>query len=379
MITKRKAKDGTISWQVRSRAGAARGRRVYVGSFGNERLAKQALQEHEVKQRAIERGELPPELDHDRLFTQASDEWIESLKRGKSRSWDIYRKRLDLYVLPELGPTAVTKVRKPHIMGFRDRLAQKYAPATVNGILTCVSSAFSYFLDRQWIAANPCDGVAPVENPHREHNYIRTTEEITRLLAGCAAELRDMIVVAVGTGMRLDELLHLQWADVDIAGRLIQIHRGRKGTTKSGKLRRVPILDSVLPTLRERALQRGGALLVFPGKEGKVRAKQGVRPIFKLALKRAGLDVTLRWHDLRHSFAVAWVSSGGDIFRLSKLLGHADVKITARLYADYAPEAFAGDYHRVAFTVPTERPNLYALKRDEAGKIVGRGAVALVC
>ena len=137
-----------------------------------------------------------------------------------------------------------------------------------------------------------------------------------------------------------------------------------------------PILDSVLPVLRARVLNRNGATLVFPGKGGGVRAKQGVGPIYKLALKRAGLDTTLRWHDLRHTMAVTWVSDGGDIFRLSKILGHADVKLTARLYADYAPEAFDQDYHRVAFVVPTERANLYSLKRDEDGKIIGRVAVA---
>lgn len=258
-------------------------------------------------------------------------------------------------------------------MEFRDHLSTKYAAATVNGILTCQSSAFREFTERQWVEVNPCDGVAAIKNPDRIHNWIKTREEITRLPAACAGDLRDMVAVSIGTGLRLDELLHLQFADVDLAGRLITVHRGRKGTTKSGKLRRVPILDSVLPVLRDRALNRAGAVHVFPGRDGRVRAKQGVGPIYKLALKRAGLDTSLRWHDLRHTFAVHWVSSGGDIFRLSKILGHADVKLTARLYADYAPEAFEEDHHRVAFVVPSDRVNMYRLVRDEeSGQIRGR-------
>ena len=81
--------------------------------------------------------------------------------------------------------------------------------------------------------------------------------------------------------MRLDELIHLQWADVDVERRLISVHRGRKGTTKSGKARRVPILNTLLPFLRELALKRDGATLVFPGEKGKPRSKPGVRVPFK--------------------------------------------------------------------------------------------------
>lgn len=67
--------------------------------------------------------------------------------------------------------------------------------------------------------------------------------------------------------------------------------------------------------------------------------------------------------------------NGGDIFRLSKVLGHSSVKITQDRYAHLMPEAFEQDYQRVAFVVPTERANLHQLHRDEAGRIVGRTAV----
>lgn len=73
---------------------------------------------------------------------------------------------------------------------------------------------------------------------------------------------------------------------------------------------------------------------------------------FKQAAKRAGLPDALRFHDLRHTFASHWVLDGGDIFRLSKILGHANVTITQKVYAHLAPEAWEQDYHRVSFVVP---------------------------
>lgn len=131
------------------------------------------------------------------------------------------------------------------------------------------------------------------------------------------------------------------------------MQRGKHGTTKSSKLRRVPIVDSILPLLRELALKRDGAALVFPGKGGKPRTKVGVRVPFKQATVRAGLSPKMRFHDLRHTFATHWVANGGDIFRLSKALGHSSVVQTEKTYAHLSPDAFEEDFDRVSFVVPS--------------------------
>lgn len=105
----------------------------------------------------------------------------------------------------------------------------------------------------------------------RAYNWLKTCGELERLLSVCPDELRDMVAIAVGTGLRLDEMLHLTWDDVDLTTPLLTIQRGRQGTVKGGRIRHVPILDSVLPVLQRRALRRGGAVQVFPGKSSKGR------------------------------------------------------------------------------------------------------------
>lgn len=358
------------------------GKRRYVGTFGTKREADHAEQEFAVTRRRIDRGELAEDADPERTFRQATDDWLESLESRGSRSADVYRKRLEIYVWREFGGARLADITKPMVMSWRDRLARKFAPATVNGNLTCLSSAFSYFVDRQWVERNPCSRVRAVEDPQQSYNWIRTREEITKLLAACAGPLREMVALALATGLRLDELLHLEWSDVDLAKRLVTVHRGRQGTVKSGRIRHVPILDSVLEMLREMALRRGGAKLVFPSPSRKtsgsrgatvlvgVRTKPGVREIYKLALERAGLDTSLRWHDLRHTFASHWMMDGGDIFKLSRILGHATVAMTMR-YAHLAPTAFEGDYGRLAFNVPSEPAKIVELVRGESGRVLG--------
>jgi integrase len=158
--------------------------------------------------------------------------------------------------------------------------------------------------------------------------------------------------------MRLDEALHLMWVDVDLAHRVIHVHRGRRGAPKSGRLRHVPIFDSVLTVLREMKLAKGTNTLLWPGAkldafgEQLPRNKSAVFRPFKAAVVRAGVAKKLRIHDLRHTFAGLFLASGGDIFKLSKILGHSSVAITQKVYAHLHPDAFADDYSRVSFAMP---------------------------
>ncbi len=335
------------------------GKQEFHGSFASRKEAVSAERRQLVLQEQIDAGELPPEIDLRRTLKQATDAWLESLEANGSRSHTAYRNSLKIYILPTLGPIPIAKITKASVMTFRDDMARKFSAATVNGMLTCLGSAFRDFADRGWVEANPVRGVRRVKSGETVYNWISSREDITRLLVECPRSIREISAWALGTGMRIDELVHLRWADVDIERRLIAIHRGRQGTTKSGKVRHIPILDTLLPLVRSMHLQRGGADLVFPGDKGKdgkprPRSKPGVRVPFKQAVTRAGLDSALRFHDLRHTFASHWVLAGGDIFRLSKILGHSSVVITQRTYAHLAPEIWQQDYHRVVFTIPVD-------------------------
>lgn len=374
-MIRRVERDGGERFQV---YGQRSGKKTYVGTFDSQREAAAAERRHLVTQEQIAAGELPPEVDDRRTLGDALKDWLASLEASKVRAHRAYSEFVKYQIKPRLGPVALARLTKAQIMLWRDDIATRYAATSVNSALACLSSALSNFVDRGWIPTNPCYGVSQVEVRQRAYNWLKTRGELERLLSVCPDELRDMIAIAVGTGLRLDEMLHLAWDDVDLSTRLLTIQRGRQGTVKGGRIRHVPILDSVLPVLQRRALRRGGAVQVFPGKPPKpgqppgVRTKTPVQVSFKLALRRAGLDTTIRWHDLRHTCASWWVLGAGDIFRLSRMLGHASVQITQRTYAHLAPEAWQQDYGRLAFHCPAEPAKLYEFKRDENGKLAGR-------
>jgi integrase len=370
MIKRVERASGTVH-QVYGRRG---GKKVYVGSYPSKAKAEEAEEDFRVQQRKIERGELPPAVDGRRTLSVAAEAWLAGLLKSGARCEQIYRGFMNQQILPWLGRLPLDKIGRQQIVSWRDDCATKYAGNSVNSAMSCLGSAFQSFVDLGWIAVNPCRGVKRVKLTERSYNWLRTVPEVERLLRSCDGDIRDIVATAVGTGMRIDEVLHLAWDDVDLERRLLTVQRGRKGPPKGG-MRHIPILDGVLPVLQERSLKRGGAFLVFPSRTKRVRNKSHVTTSYKAALDRAELDHGLRFHDLRHTFASHWVMNGGDIFRLSKVLGHKSVAITQKIYAHLAPEAWTQDYHRVTFRLPSPA-TVIEFTRGDRGQFGGKRRVA---
>jgi integrase len=320
------------------------GAKAYIGSFATEQEAKEKLEDHRVTQRQIQRGELPPELDRRRTLNDALDAWM---RQCRLRSKDAYRSRLDLYIRPRLGKVALVQVTAGMILDLQSALCDRGLDATtVNSGTRTLSSAYAYFIKSKWVAANPVRDVPEIEGRARAHNWIKSRDEQERLLAACDEPLRTFVAVLLMTGMRLGEVIHLEWSDVDLDLRQITVQRGAHGTTKSGKVRMIPINNSLLLILKSWRLRSGGSGLVFPSSKAQVRSASGIYMPFKKALVRAGLDPSLRVHDCRHTYASHYLREGGSIFRLSRYLGHSSVQVTERFYAHMIPADFEQDWGR---------------------------------
>jgi len=338
---RRVERAGRVAWQVYSRRD---GRKVYLGSRATEREAMELIEDHRVTLRQIARGELPPEVDRRRTLDDALDSWM---KQCKLRSKEAYSDRLDLYIRPRLGGVALVQVTASMVADLQTELVdRKLGPATVNSATRTLSSAFRYFIRSKWVKENPVRAVAEIESRPRQYSWFRSRDEQERLIATCNEPLRTIVATLLMTGMRVGEALHLEWSDVDLDLRLITIQRGKHGTTKSGRIRTIPINDGLLPVLKAWRLQKGAAALVFPSHRAPVRQPSSVYIPFKKALKRAGLDTSLRVHDCRHTYASHYLREGGNIFRLCKYLGHSSVLVTEKFYAHMIPADFEQDWGR---------------------------------
>jgi integrase len=209
------------------------------------------------------------------------------------------------------------------IEGFKRQREKIVKPATVNRELAVLSSVFSKAimwgkLDNHPIKAGKVTKLKE-ESPKER---ILTDEEEKKLLELTAGWFKDMLIVAIDTGMRLSELLGLRREDVNLSIKVLTVRN-----TKSGRDRRIPLTQRAFNSITERICNHPDSEHVFP--QGRRWKLSHARSAFRRACQKAFLE-GLRFHDLRHTFATRLVTSGSDIVTVQKLLGHRDLQMTQR-------------------------------------------------
>jgi integrase len=197
---------------------------------------------------------------------------------------------------------------------------------------------------KEWtlLQASPFDtGSSLFYRPDNARKGFFTDEQLGTLLDACPPELGLIIDMACRTGLRLNEILNMEWAWVDFKAGLITIPGH---CMKGKKAHRVPIIDHLAGILRE--LRRANQLrspFVFVNEQGQRIRDYQVRRSLKRAMQKAGLvygrkkKSGLTFHDTRHTFASHLVMNGADLVTVSSLLGHADISTTMR-YAHLSQE-----------------------------------------
>lgn len=170
-------------------------------------------------------------------------------------------------------------------------------------------------------------------------------EEIERLLsADIGDETRDILTVAIYTGLRAGELFGLEWLDVDSKARTATIRYSWKRTpTKGGVIRVVNLFGPASAALERQRARSGKRSKVFPAIDGAARSRDQTVNL-EAALEAAGIRRHVRVHDLRHTCASHLVSgSWGRAWTLEEIarhLGHVSSASTRR-YAHLCPEGLA--------------------------------------
>ncbi|MBT6225189.1 MAG: site-specific integrase [Candidatus Scalindua sp.] len=207
------------------------------------------------------------------------------------------------------------------------------ASATINRELAMLSKAFNMAVKEwEWLKDNPVAKVPREKEDNERDRWLTVGEEVS-LLENCPEWLGDIILFNLHTGLRQDELLSLTWDRVDVFRKTILIK-----DTKNGKPRTVPLNKTALGILESKASVISiRSRIVFHSMCGTKIDKHNLRRAFVIAMERAGIE-DFTYHGLRHTFATRLAQSGVDLYKISKLLGHKDIKTTQR-YAHHCPES----------------------------------------
>lgn len=203
-------------------------------------------------------------------------------------------------------------------------------PRTVNIETNTLSAIFREAIKRGFVDKNPASGIRRLPEENIIVRYLSHDEE-KRLIEACSPALHPFVVLALHTGMRLGELLHLEWKDVDFEQRLIRVK-----LTKSHRTRYLP-MNSRAHELLNGLPRRSDIELVFFNPKSSRHWTWTHAPGWRKAIRNSGIK-EFRFQDLRHTFASRLVQSAVSIKVVQELLGHANVSTTMR-YAHLAPAA----------------------------------------
>jgi integrase len=259
----------------------------------------------------------------------------------------------DRYCLARLMPyfsgRQVEDLKRADVRRYvAQRLAQGVKLVTVHRELCLFCAAVNFCnVELELAMPNPASKLGLPRSEHRVR-WI-TQQEAARLIQeaeryASRPHLAVFIRLALNTGCRKGELLHLEWSRVDFVHRQFLLEARH---TKARRRRTVPLNDAALDALRHMEAWRQGHGLVsswvFGYDEGKRIAS--FKTAWTAALRRAGIE-NFRIHDLRHTFASWLVMQGESIYVVKDLLGHASVTQTER-YAHLAPGQGRGAVQRL--------------------------------
>lgn len=268
-----------------------------------------------------------------RTFGELMDRFLteHAAKKASHRSIAGYVRRLRAFFGNQ---TPVGEITPRLIVEYKNQLfASGLAPGSVNRHLATLKKAFNLaFREWEWCQKNPVLSVSMEREPMGRDRWL-TIEEEDRLVAACTAWLREVVVFALGTGMRMGEILSLTWRAVDQPRRIVTVFQ-----SKNGERRALPLNQTVLNVLKERAKVRSlHTDLVFPSQAQTPLEGSHLRRAFRGALKKARIT-DFRFHDLRHTFATRLIQAGVELYKVQRLLGHKSPMMTQR-YAHHYPES----------------------------------------
>jgi integrase len=334
-------------WRIDYRVGSKRVRRLYADKSDAERAASEVYLSQFTP---VEAAAPTAPMLQVTLFKDAIKLHLDTVEPEHSKTTDVRdRSRAEQTLIPVFGERPLHEITPAEILEYRNARAKTRAAATVNRELCLMSAVYKTCIEvHDLVQDNPVRRVKRLHETSKEAQPLAQAEAKS-LIAEAETPLKELIVVAIFTGLRPGEIFHLRWVDVDFEKKFIDVTSRKGFVTKTRRSRRLPMNAEVENALRSAQahqarvrLKKGKTWkteLVFPN-EDTGEPLVDVGKAWDAACKRAKLGHR-RLYDLRHTFGTWAALAGEDLFSLQRWMGHQSIVTTER-YAKHRPLNFRG-------------------------------------
>ena len=307
-------------------------------------------------------------------------QWLTTFKvyEISSRTMELYYSCERLHIVPYLGELPVSEVSPIQIQTLLYQLQseKQLSRRTISLVRSVLTQMYDYAIDMRLTDNNPARNAKLPRAPRRreEKEKVISIAQREALLRAAAEDdiMCPILTMLMLTGMRIGEVLALQWKHINFVSKTIDIRQSLTrelvfdeegktqkmtdtlGTTKTQTSQRtIQAPDLVLKRLRAWmryvAKLKGGLDVLNPTgfvfistRTMQMRTYSGFRASYRHFLKRNGFDSDgLNLHRFRHTYASMLLEQGINPKVVQKLLGHRDVSTTLGVYSHVVPEVFA--------------------------------------
>lgn len=270
-------------------------------------------------------------------FAAFAERWLVTYVDVRNRPVECHTKRLVLAhdLLPAFGRLPIDRIGAAEIEAFVQGQHERGMKAkTINNRLTILRKCLATAVRWKELAELP-----PVEflKAPPPETKVLSEGDAERLLAACPPEpWRALVLTVLGTGLRFNELIALEWDAVDLERGALQVLRGEVHgdvrAPKNNRFRGIPLTSELAALFR--ALPKTHAR-VFTYQGRSIKYTTAYRHLSR-ACARAGIPHT-SWHPMRHTFATDLYAKGAYLKSIQDLLGHSTITMTMR-YTHRVPE-----------------------------------------
>lgn len=324
------------SWWVDFRHNYVRHRKR---SLDNTRAGAQAYEA--ALRAALARGEdIAPTKKQEATFADFAWRWLDTYARANNKPSEVRAKRsvLGVHLVPRFGALPLPQVSGMAVEAFKgEQRGKGLAAKTVNNQLAvlrrCLRSA------EEWGLLQKAPAIKALRAAQPPLRWLDASEQERLLRASRSLPAwAPAVLLALRTGMRLGELLGLDWDDIDWERRTVTVRRsfvaGVLDSPKNHRTRHVHLPSDAAAALYPLRQAEGPVFRRRSG--GRQAAFMAARKIKRIE-RAAGLR-GVAWHTLRHTYATTLAMAGVPLPVLMKLLGHSSIAMTMR-YVHVSPHA----------------------------------------
>jgi integrase len=313
--------------------------------------------------------------DPDVTFAALFEEWMETKKKRKPKTLEIYRNNFDYYIKPTFAGAKLSLITSRDVQKWINKLvAEDYDSDTIRMVYGAFRGPIKYALIHKMLTVNPLTGVELPKKEKRKANVLEPDEAL-KVLEVCRAEPGGIFAAfLLWSGTRPNEATGLQWKDVSWEKGSVEIRRnivwlqGNKwefGDLKTEDSNRSFTLPASfmawLKEHRQAQLQQRMRIgrnwadydLVFANEVGEPLTRSVYRHLWRRILGKASLPeerTKMRPYDARHTMATLLLLERTPTKVVSARLGHASTSITEDVYShvlDAMQEQATDDLERV--------------------------------